>query len=211
MLCITRSAWRARASTAPRGVGARQWTIVLHRSYASGTSSSSLDKRGAVNEANNIVRPLLGTVTTNAPARTTIDQLLEGLKDASHARRWSGGRVDNPLLCLLLTPAYARHALDADFPLRTWERIRGANASPVHFDAVTAVVDKLPVGEGSGEGLAYYITSRQESAAHTEHVEHAIPPPQQRQPPEGRANFMPAGPRRIVRIPKRSEDETRES
>lgn len=102
----------------------------------------------------------LGVVVTDNAHKTGIEALLERIKP--------GPTSDEPqsstsaiTLVLLLTPSYAIHASDGELPLKVLQSLRPGNESTsTPFDAVTAVVDRLPAPETSIsglEGLAYML------------------------------------------------------
>lgn len=102
-----------------------------------------------------------GIITTSQPHKTTIEELLRGLKfePLKHAfRRWDGGE-DRATLILLLTPGLARHALDPSVPAAVAESLQ-LGSFPGKLRSITAVVDRLPTSddqpEGS-EGMAYML------------------------------------------------------
>jgi hypothetical protein len=139
MLSRPVAGWRARAVTARAGtaVGLK---LDARRCFAS-TPRAQRWAQGVV----------AGTVGTRAAGQTPIDHLLARIEpqDATATAEATDGR---PLLTLLLTPAYAQHALAGDLPVRVLQHL--SSAPPTQpFDAITAVVDKLPSPTGPATGV----------------------------------------------------------
>ena len=172
MLRCTSRAWRTTAWTSGGNAQYLQWSFIIRRAYGDGgrnnaqsTSTSNLASDDtAASEHDQKWKDLklraycVGTVTTPSPHSTPISLLLAELKDREGPR---GRRrvYDRPgLLCLLFTPAYAQHALDAGLPLQAYEQISGLPFSTRQLHGLTAVVDRLPVSgadRDGREGLAY--------------------------------------------------------
>ena len=100
-----------------------------------------------------------GTISTATPSATPLSALLPHL--SYYVPRWTGKRsknFDHAFLLLLLTPSYARHALDPELPLQAFRSMSGDEKLESPLGIITAVVDALPgprIGEDRREGLAY--------------------------------------------------------
>lgn len=107
-------------------------------------------------------RQACGTATTCDPQQTGIDDILGALpndalsilppppEDGAHSR-------PSLLLCLL-TPTYAKDALDATLPPRLLKKLSGTDIYGRPLHTITAVVDRLPGGNNhnaGNEGLAF--------------------------------------------------------
>lgn len=202
MLCRRALGWRTRLETSHRLLTVSSWSIIRSGSFSGAPAihSRSKDNLGrdhgarAYTTTSRLLQTTFGTVTTTAPSQTTIEQLLEPLKDAkAHAVEdgpSSGGSVQ---LALLLTPSFAQHALDNELPLKAWELLKELGNGATSVETVTAVVDRLPavtsVGysdvseeqEDGQEGLAYLLTPQTQldpGNLETQHVvdDELIPP-----------------------------------
>ncbi|KAF7197114.1 hypothetical protein HII31_01539 [Pseudocercospora fuligena] len=112
------------------------------------TAASAEGKRGS----------FFGTVAVaNLAAQTNIEHLISQVQPL----RWGMPTVKsrNPSqLTLLLTPSFAKHATDAQLPIRVLDRFHSHAVIDKPIDTITAVVDRLPIPSGSGhgcEGIAY--------------------------------------------------------
>jgi hypothetical protein len=100
-----------------------------------------------------------GTITTSSPSATPLSALLQHL--SYYVPRWSNKRAknfDHAILLLLLTPSYARHALDPELSFEAFRSMSGGEILESPLGILTAVVDALPgprIGEDRREGLAY--------------------------------------------------------
>ena len=100
-----------------------------------------------------------GSITTTSPSTTPLRGLLANLE--YYQKRWKSQRskdFHDAVLLLLLTPAYARHALDPQSPMQTLRCMSGDFKLERPLRVVTAVVDAVPgtrLGEEAREGLVY--------------------------------------------------------
>ncbi|KAK5170511.1 uncharacterized protein LTR77_005099 [Saxophila tyrrhenica] len=156
MLRRPQHVWRAKPCQPSAKLGLRQGP----QSRQQSTSSRNDATTPSPNSASH------GTITTSSPQSTTIDHLLAELRNARSQAREGSGKDGPSLLALFLTPAFARHALDADLPLRAFQELRGSRQHDKELRTVTAVVDRVPdlnfVGNGGNpgaEGMAYIYMS----------------------------------------------------
>lgn len=101
-----------------------------------------------------------GTATTTTPQQTSIEDLLEQIPPAAQDELSNKRPLRASSLLLLLTPSYAQQALDSDLPLKVLEKLRGSRNGSKPLLTNTAVVDKIPSGNGSSEGLAFAFRNR---------------------------------------------------
>ncbi|KAI7283334.1 hypothetical protein KC345_g2974 [Hortaea werneckii] len=102
----------------------------------------------------------MGSVTTENAQKTSIEDLLNGIR--SQRAQDQDGQDKSALLALLLTPSYALDALKSDLPLSVLKRLHDEDLSNLSWplDVVTAVVDRIPSKKdlkGGHEGLAYML------------------------------------------------------
>ncbi|KXT10011.1 hypothetical protein AC579_1234 [Pseudocercospora musae] len=99
-----------------------------------------------------------GTVAVaNLAAQTNIEQLISQVQPLRCGIPADKTRHPSQLT-LLLTPSFAKHAADAELPIRVLDRFHSHAAVDKPIDAITAVVDRLPIPNGSEhgcEGIAY--------------------------------------------------------
>ncbi|EME87979.1 uncharacterized protein MYCFIDRAFT_75810 [Pseudocercospora fijiensis CIRAD86] len=99
-----------------------------------------------------------GTVAVaNLAAQTNIEHLISQIQPLRCGRPADASTYPSQLT-LLLTPSFAKHATDAELPIRVLERFHSRAAVDKPIDAITAVVDRLPIPNGSEygcEGIAY--------------------------------------------------------
>ena len=106
----------------------------------------------------NPTRFRVGTITASQPSRTSIEALLEHVPRRATRSSSPDASSTSASIALFLTPAYARHALDPDLPLKLFDKIVGsAGPSDRSLESITAVVDRLPARDSEQiyEGLAY--------------------------------------------------------
>ncbi|KAI6862328.1 hypothetical protein KC343_g1270 [Hortaea werneckii] len=102
----------------------------------------------------------MGSVTTENAQKTSIEDLLNGIRP--QRAQDQDGQDKSALLALLLTPSYASDALKSDLPLSVLKRLHDEDLSKLSWplDVVTAVVDRIPSKKdlkGGHEGLAYML------------------------------------------------------
>lgn len=100
---------------------------------------------------------LLGIVVSHPSARTTIDHLIAHIQPHAHEQLSETSSTPSQLM-VLLTPSFAKQAINSDLPLRILECLRQERGASKPLDAFTAVVDRLPVPEAASEaceGIAY--------------------------------------------------------
>ena len=94
----------------------------------------------------------MGTVAARAPGSTRVADLLSQIKPQALGKPPRSN--ENPsLLALLVTPSFAKHALDTDFPLRVLQRFHTNPTTSKPLDAIVAVVDRLPVPGNAPDGV----------------------------------------------------------
>lgn len=106
-----------------------------------------------------------GTVTTNAPAQFSIDDLVDQLPRVTETKLKKTVPIHSSLLLLLLTPSYAQYALDQSLPLRVFKQLLGTGEWHKPLHSVTAVVDKTVDGASSAEGISFAWQHRHASLA----------------------------------------------
>ena len=102
----------------------------------------------------------MGSVTTENAQKTSIEDLLNGIRP--QRAQDQDGQDKSALLALLLTPSYASDALKSDLSLSVLKRLHDEDLSNLSWplDVVTAVVDRIPSKKdlkGGHEGLAYML------------------------------------------------------
>ncbi|KXT02867.1 hypothetical protein AC578_1816 [Pseudocercospora eumusae] len=99
-----------------------------------------------------------GTVAVaNLAAQTNIEHLISQVQPVRWGYPTEKSRHPSHLT-LLLTPSFAKHATDAELPIRVLDRFHAHAAVDKPIDTITAVVDRLPIPNGSEygcEGIAY--------------------------------------------------------
>ncbi|KAF2162229.1 hypothetical protein M409DRAFT_58347 [Zasmidium cellare ATCC 36951] len=103
----------------------------------------------------------MGTVSVQQPDSSKVEDLMTRILPQNIGKASLPNTLPSILL-LLVTPALAQHALSGDLPLRVLERFGDNPTASKPLDAVTAVVDRLPVPGSSRkaeEGLAYHFTT----------------------------------------------------
>ncbi len=174
MLCRVRLTCRSNADTTRQLLWSRRWCAIAQRRYASNADDHGVEKSTPIQSGDTSLarkdvpsrQSVLGTVTTNFPSRTTIERLLEAIASHDGHSQANVHSGESWKLSLLVTPSFAKHALDPSLPMKAWERIRGVNDEHSSLHAITAVVDRLPdvtgVEQGGKEGLSYYLTCEEQ-------------------------------------------------
>lgn len=172
MLCGTTAVWPARASILCRIArrSSPRWRALQYATLADGETAtpdrpirkvaySPRAQKRSGETGNELFEDentkSAGTVTTSEPHRTSIDSILEQLPRNVPQTLATKRPVRSASLTILLTPTYAKHALDESLPLKVVNKLCGPVqwSKPVH--TVTAVVDRIPDGNTASEGLAF--------------------------------------------------------
>lgn len=99
-------------------------------------------------------RAHLGSVTTSDASRTRIADLLQKIKPLDQV---TSGNVS---LLMLLTPGFAKHARDAELPVKLVDSLHAGKDGPASLDSIVAVVDALPPTTqhlSPAEGIAFIV------------------------------------------------------
>ncbi|KAI7194495.1 hypothetical protein KC363_g2110 [Hortaea werneckii] len=159
MLCRRIGTWPARG----RAWSAGRWILATRRTYTNaGTDGSPANDAITIPKAWHGKGPqaVMGSVTTETAQKTSIEDLLNGIRP--QRAQDQDGQGKSALLALLLTPSYASDALKSDLPLSVLKRLHDEDLSNLSWplDVVTAVVDRIPSKKdlkGGHEGLAYML------------------------------------------------------
>ncbi|KAI7480655.1 hypothetical protein KC351_g6835 [Hortaea werneckii] len=159
MLCRRIGTWPARG----RAWSAGRWILATRRTYANaGTDGSPANDAITIPKAWHGKGPqaVMGSVTTENAQKTSIEDLLNGIRP--QRAQDPDGQGKSALLALLLTPSYASDALKSDLPMSVLRRLHDEDLSNLSWplDVVTAVVDRIPSKKdlkGGHEGLAYML------------------------------------------------------
>lgn len=164
MLYMRASKWRIQRiislGSANDGVQWSRYPLLRHYASTANPPSVADTPDDAVHRGRDARRMFFqGSITTSSPSTTPLHALLRHL---GHYRSiWAHQRSNSfreAILLLLLTPSYARHALDLSFPLRAFENMSGDRNLVQPLEVVTAVVDAVPgsrLGEEGKEGIVY--------------------------------------------------------
>lgn len=96
-----------------------------------------------------------GTATTSTPDRTTLDGLLNAIETSLTDNKVSFDGDYPAQLTILVSPAYAKHALNDALPIKVLDRVYGLLGGPLELDTVIAVVDKVSTLEGAANNEGY--------------------------------------------------------
>ncbi|KAI6833520.1 FAD dependent oxidoreductase [Hortaea werneckii] len=146
-----------------RAWSAGRWILATRRTYANaGKNGSHANDAVTIPKAWHGKGPqaVMGSVTTENAQKTSIEDLLNGIRPQRAQDQHEQGK--SALLALLLTPSYASDALKSDLPLSVLKRLHDEDLSNLSWplDVVTAVVDRIPSKKdlkGGHEGLAYML------------------------------------------------------
>lgn len=100
-----------------------------------------------------------GMVTTSRPLETSLDELIERIQPMDSCKI-SGNEKSLTTLVILLTPGLARYALDINVPNAVYQRFCLRGRYEMYIQATSAIVDRLPAGNGEpegSEGMAYML------------------------------------------------------
>ncbi|KAK4508338.1 hypothetical protein PRZ48_002076 [Zasmidium cellare] len=170
--------WHSRLSSVPRRLPP-PWTTTQCRRWASTTDDPTQeteerfdaqeyyeaaetvdDERLSGLAVRNVTA--MGTVAVQQPDPSKVEDLIMSRIMPQNIGRASLPNTLPSILLLLVTPAFAQHALSADLALRLLQRFGENSTASKPLDAITAVVDRLPT-PGSNrkgeEGLAYHFTT----------------------------------------------------
>ncbi|SMR45221.1 unnamed protein product [Zymoseptoria tritici ST99CH_3D1] len=176
MLCRTRPSWECTTRTLRAGTQYR--TSILQRrclaiavdnwdNYFEEVDSTQEAEARTPGKDSNISSGernhgvFMGMVTSRAPQTTKLEELLAAIKPRPVGRPAEPVQAPS-ILTLLLTPAFAQHALDPQFPLQVLKRFGDAPMTKA-IDTITAVVDRLPSPNNSAsgeEGIGYCFDSQ---------------------------------------------------
>lgn len=100
-----------------------------------------------------------GIVTTSRPLETSLDELIERIQPMESCKVTGTGEHLTTLV-ILLTPGLARYALDSSVPNAVYQRFCLGPKHRMYIEATSAIVDRLPAGNGEpegSEGMAYMV------------------------------------------------------
>lgn len=165
MICGSAKAWPSNASRLCRIArqSSPRWRRIQYGKRRDGiiarTDESSANGIRKYSSAVQSSRDSSGSITTSTPTETGLKDILEQLPSHHTSADPDSSSKGPSLLLLLLTPAYAQHAIDSSLPLRVFEKLSGSIKWSKSLRTVTAVVDRIPDSENTDkhgrEGLAY--------------------------------------------------------